>query len=100
MEDRPWLFETISSLHPETQVYTSRRSLAEAPVERKYTIADLAAYLATSFGFVQVAGAAAYVSDEAAATAGVAVGEFYELRPDNVYGIPTGNGGILKKRIE
>jgi hypothetical protein len=100
MEDRPWLFDDISSLHPQTQLYTSRRSLAEAPSERKYTIADLAAYLATAFGFVQVAGNTAYASDEAAGTAGVAIGEFYELRPDNIYGIPTGNGGILKKRIE
>lgn len=100
MEDRPWLFTNISSLHPETQLYTSRRALSEAPAERKFTIEALAAYLATAFGFVQVAGASAYVDDAAAAAAGVNVGEFYELAIPNNYGIPTGNGGILKKRME
>jgi hypothetical protein len=99
MEDRPWLFENISSLHPETQLYTSRRALSESPAERKFTIADLAAYLATAFNFVQVAGGP-YVSDAAAGSAGVSIGELYELAPDNIYGIPTGNGGILKKRID
>jgi hypothetical protein len=100
MEDRPWLFDNISSLHPETQLYTSRRRLAEAPAERKFTVSELAAYLATAFGFVQVTGAAPYASDADAAAAGVNVGEFYELSPGNIYGIPTGNGGILKKRME
>jgi len=100
MEDRPWLFENISSLHPETQIYTSRRRLSEAPSERKYTVSDLAAYLATAFGFVQVPSTTPYASDAAAGAAGVAIGQFYELRPDNIYGIPTGNGGILKKRME
>jgi hypothetical protein len=41
-----------------------------------------------------------YASDEAAGNAGITLGSFYELSADNIYGIPTGNGGIMKKRIQ
>ncbi len=45
MEDRPWLFELLSSLTEETQLYTSRRSNAEAPTEYRFTVGDLKDYL-------------------------------------------------------
>lgn len=97
-EDRPWLFTDISSLHPETQVYTSRRRNAESPAERKYTLQTLADYLMSYFGFTRKYGAGTYVDDAAAAAAGVPIGGMYELAIDNIYGIPCGNGGILKER--
>lgn len=98
MENRPWLFTDIPSMHPEVQIYTSRRSNAEAPSEYKFTLSTLVAYLLSYFNLVQVSNAgSAYASDTAAGTAGVAIGEFYELSTANIYGMPA---GILKKRIE
>lgn len=98
MEDRPWLFDTISSLHPEVQFYTARRSNAEAPKEYKFTLTTLVAYLLSVFNLVQVANSGStYSSDSAASTGGVSIGEFYELSAANIYGMPA---GILKKRIE
>ena len=97
MEDRPWLFTTISSLHPELQFYTARRSNAEAPTEYKFTLTTLVAYLLSYFNFVQIANAGTtYASDTAAAAGSIAVGEVYELSAGNIYGMPA---GILKKRI-
>ena len=98
MEDRPWEFTDISTLHPETQVYTSRRRNAEAPGERKYTLQRLADFLVSQFGFSRVYGATAYKNDGAAAAAGVPLEGLYELALDNDYGIPCGNGGVLKRR--
>lgn len=97
-EDRPWLFTDISSLHPETQVYTARRRNAESPAERKYTLNTLADYLMSYFGFTRKYGAGTYANDAAAAAAGVPVGGLYELSISNEYGIPVGNGGVLKIR--
>lgn len=39
-----------------------------------------------------------YDDDAAAASGGVPVGGIYTLSQTNLYGIPVGNGGILKKR--
>lgn len=39
-----------------------------------------------------------YADDGAAALGGVPVGGYYKLSQTNLYGIPTGNGGILKER--
>jgi len=52
----------------------------------------------TYFGFLRKYGASAYSSDELAGVAGVPVGGLYELSADNIYGIPVGNGGMLKIR--
>ena len=38
--------------------------------------------------------------DSAAGTGGVPIGGYYRLSQANAYGIPTGNGGILKRREE
>ncbi len=51
MEDRPWLFSVIPGLTPTTQLYTSRRSDADAPQEYRYTTQVLANYLVSFFGF-------------------------------------------------
>ena len=50
-EDRPWLFATIPSLHSETQLYTARRSNTDSPQEYKMTLAVIAAFLVSEFGF-------------------------------------------------
>jgi hypothetical protein len=93
------LFPPISSLTPTTQLYTQRRSSAEAPANFRLTLADIAAWLEEQ-GFLKLPAPGPYVDDDAAGAAGVAVGEYYELAIPNTYGIPVGNGGILKKRIE
>ena len=98
MENRPWLFDDIPSLHPETQLHTARRSNAEAAKEYKFNITTLANYLMTYFGFLRKYGASSYASDEIAGVAGVPMGGLYELSADNIYGIPVGNGGMLKIR--
>lgn len=98
MEDRPWEFDDIPSLHPETLLHTSRRSQAEGAKEYKFSVNTLANYLMAYFGFLRKYGASEYDSDASAATAGVPVGGLYELSADNIYGIPVGNGGILKLR--
>jgi len=97
MEDRPWLFTEIPSMHPEVQFYTARRSNAEAPNEYRFNLNTLVAYLLSYFGFVQITNSGTtYASDAAAGTGGVSVGEIYELSAGNIYGMPS---GILKKRI-
>ena len=96
MEDRPWLFDDIPSLHPEVQFYTARRSNVEAPKEYKFNLNALVAYLLAYFNFIQVANAGtAYASDAAAGAGGVAVDEVYELSAGNDYGLPE---GLFKKR--
>lgn len=57
----------------------------------------LQAFLESNYRYVRLAGASAYGSDSAAASAGVAVGEFYELSAANIYGAAA---GTIKKRIE
>lgn len=94
MIQNPWQFTDIPSLHPETQLYTSRRRAAEAPQEYKYTIQALVNYLASAFGFVQKYGTA-YASDAAAGSASVPIGGAYELSATNIYGLPA---GLLKIR--
>lgn len=95
MIQNPWQFTDIPSLHPETQLYTSRRRLGEAPTEYKYTIQALVNYLASAFGFVQKYGASAYASDAAAGAQSVPIGGAYELSASNIYGLPA---GLLKIR--
>jgi len=100
MEDRPWLFDDIPSLHEDTLLHTARRSDAEAPAEYKFNLSTLVSFLENNFGMARVYGDTAYTSDAEAAADSVPVGGLYELSIDNIYGIPTGNGGVLKRRIE
>jgi hypothetical protein len=91
---KPYTFSNIEAITTTTQLYTQRRSSAATPAERKFTVADLAAFLESTMGWISNQGE--YDDDSAAATGGVAVGEFYTLSVDNIYGMPQ---GLLKKRI-
>jgi hypothetical protein len=86
-------------LTPTTQLYTQRRSSAEAPANFRLTLSDIATWLEEQ-GFLKLPLPGPYFDDADAATAGVEIGEYYELAIPNTYGIPTGNGGVLKKRME
>jgi len=88
-------FPAISSLHPETQLYTQRRSNSETPTNYRFSVEELAAYFFAQFNMVQVMGA--YSSDSDASSNGIAIGEIYEVTMDNVYGLPE---GTLKTRRE
>lgn len=91
------LFPVIPGLHSETQLPTQRRSNGEPPANYRFTIDMLQAFFESEYRYVRIAGAAAYISDSAAASAGVSVGEFYELSAGNIYGMAA---GLIKKRIE
>jgi S1-C subfamily serine protease len=90
---QPNTFTNIEALHATTQLYTQRRRSDLPPNERKFTVADMAAFLETEYGWIAIQGA--YTDDSAAADDGVTVGQVYELTADNIYGLPA---GTLKKR--
>jgi hypothetical protein len=94
MENRPWLFPVIPSLHNETLLHTARRSTGESPQEYRFTLETLMNFLQSNFNVVRIEGS--YTNDATAASGGVAIGEYYELASGNYYGLPA---GILKKRV-
>ncbi len=91
------LFPVIPSLTGETQLPTQRRSNAEPPANYRFTVDMLQSFFESEYRYVRISGATSYISDTAAGSAGVAIGEFYELATGNIYGMAA---GILKKRIE
>ena len=90
----PYTFTNIEAISTTTQLYTQRRRSDLPPAERKFTVADFAAFLESEYGYIKIQGA--YADDAAADTGGVEVGEVYSLTADNIYGMPE---GVLKKRI-
>lgn len=91
--DSPHLFTVIPSLHRQTQLYTQRRSNAESPANYRFTIEEIAEFMASEFGVLIIHGQ--YASDADAAAAGCDIDQTYELTADNIYGLPE---GILKRR--
>jgi hypothetical protein len=81
----------------DTQWYTQVLGGAAPNGDYRLTLNQLITFLRTQ-GFARIL-SGSYNSDADAITGGGAVGEYYNLLPTNIYGIPTGNGGLLK-RIE
>lgn len=81
------LFDPIGSLHEETQLYTQRRSNAEAPANYRFTVATLVQFVVENFGeFLP----GPYAGDAEAAADGVNVGQYYKLSAGNEWGMPYG----------
>lgn len=81
------LFPIIPSLTRETQLYTQRRSTAEAPENYRFTVGDVIDFLIDE-GYVMIKGA--YPDDETASADGVQYNEVYELTEDNIWTLPEG----------
>ncbi len=81
------LFPVIPSLTRETQLYTQRRSSAEAPDNFRFTVGDVIDFL-VSEGYVMIKGT--YPDDETASAAGVQYDEVYELTEGNIWMLPEG----------
>lgn len=86
-------FPYMSSLTAETKVPAAQRSNAEDPEDLLWTITQLMDFL-TANGWIQIQGV--YASDAAAATGGVAIGQWYETDYGHEEGIPA---GVAKKRL-
>lgn len=97
---KPFTFPSIPGpLNASTEIYTQRWDSSLPPDEYKFTVAEIVAYLA-ALGLLLTAIPGPYDSDADAAAGGVAIGGYYEISISNIYGIPAGNGGVLKRRVE
>jgi len=85
------LFPVIPSLTRETQLYTQRRSAAEAPDNFRFTVGDVIDFIVDE-GYVMIMGT--YPDDETASADGVQLDEVYELTADNIWALPE---GVLKR---
>lgn len=90
---KPTTFPAAPGLSTETQLYTQLLNNATGEANFRFTLAELLGFFTTN-NVIIVQGI--YDSDAAAATAGVAVGEYYETAPGHVEGIPP---GLVRKRL-
>jgi len=99
-DKRPIDFTPLTSgqVTLDTQFYTQRPGGGLSDGNYRGMLSQILE-LFKSNGLVLIQGGP-YVDDVEAAAAGVAVGEWYELAINNSYGIPVGNGGVPKKRME
>jgi hypothetical protein len=91
---KPTDFAAIPALDPKTQLYTQRRTDTEAPTNYRFSVEELAEFLALNFDLLVLYGA--YKDDLEAGDNGVPIGGGYRLTPDNYYGMPE---GIVKVRL-
>lgn len=81
----------------ETEFYSHFLKSGVPNGDYRLVLSQIAAALEAA-GFVKIYGS--YASDEDAAADSVPIDGTYELTTDNDYGIPTANGGVLKRRKE
>lgn len=86
---------TNSQITLDTQLYTQVPGGAVSEDDYRFTVGQLLSQL----NILTVASGGPYISDDAAGTGGVSIGQYYELAINNIYGIPIGNGGVIKKKV-
>lgn len=98
MDKEPRTFTALldSQITSDTQFYTQVPGGALADGDYRFTVDQLRAFL-VSLGLAIPFNSTEYLRDSDAIAAGASAGEWYYLASGNDYGIPTGNGGIIKQ---